>query len=143
MSMHDSGQREQFGTGAVRDTADDKPRMGLISPFALRRLGEWLRLGAKKYAPRNWEKGMPFSRVVDSLERHVQAYKAGDCGEDHLAAIMCNAMFLAHYEEMIERGRLDCELNDMPDYSDHRSSIEQFATGRPLMEVLCDCDEAK
>ena len=115
--MHDSGKREQFSTGAVRDTADGKPRLVLISPFALRRRGEWLRLGAVKYAPRNWELGMGFSRVVDSLERHVQAFKAGETDEDHLAAVMCNAMFLIHYQTMIERGALPAELNDMPDYA--------------------------
>lgn len=114
--MHDSGNRQAFATGAVRDTADGKPRLGLISPFALRRLGAWLTLGAAKYEPRNWEKGMPFSRVVDSLERHVQAFKAGDKSEDHLAAVMCNAMFLAHYQELIERNMLPADLDDMPDY---------------------------
>ena len=36
--------------------------------------------------------------------------------EDHLAAIMFNAMALIHYEEMIERGVLPAELNDMPNY---------------------------
>ena len=29
---------------------------------------------------------------------------------------MFNAMALIHYEEMIERGRLPAELNDMPSY---------------------------
>jgi hypothetical protein len=114
--MHDSGDRQQFDTGAVRDTATDKPRIDLISPFAKRRLGEWLRKGAAKYAERNWEKGMPISRVLASLERHLTAYEAGDSSEDHMAAVMCNAMFILHYEEMIERGNLPAELNDRPDY---------------------------
>jgi hypothetical protein len=43
-------------------------------------------------------------------------YQQGKRDEDHLAAIMFNAMALIHYEEMIERGRLPAELNDMPDY---------------------------
>lgn len=114
--MHDSGEREEFPTGAVRDTAAGKPRLGLISPFALRRFGAWLTAGAMKYSPRNWERGMPFSRVVDSLERHVQAFKAGEVDEDHLAAVMCNASFLIHYQEMIRTGVLPAELDDMPRY---------------------------
>ena len=116
--MSDSGKRQSFGEGmAIRDTADDKPRPDLISPFAEERQGHWLLMGAKKYAERNWEKGMPFSRCVASLKRHVMKYQQGKRDEDHLAAIMFNAMALIHYEEMIERGLLPVELNDMPKYS--------------------------
>ncbi len=97
--------------------ADDKPRPDLISPFAEERQGHWLRMGAAKYAERNWEKGMPFSRCVASLKRHLMKYQQSKRDEDHLAAIMFNAMALIHYEEMIERGRLPAELNDMPDYA--------------------------
>ena len=114
--MHDSGKRQQFDTGAVRDTAEDKPRIDLISPFAKRRLGAWLSAGAKKYKERNWEQGMPISRCVASLERHVAAYQAGETEEDHMAAVMCNAMFIMHYEEMVKRGVLAPCINDMPNY---------------------------
>ena len=104
--MTDSGKRQSFGKGmAIRDTADDKPRPDLISPFAEERQGHWLRMGAAKYAERNWEKGMPFSRCVASLKRHLMKFQQGKRDEDHLAAIMFNAMALIHYEEMIERGR--------------------------------------
>lgn len=115
--MNDSGTRQQFDTGAVRDTGEDKPRVELISPFALMRLGDWLAAGANKYTARNWEQGMPLSRCVASLFRHLLAYMAGETDEDHLAAIMCNAMFLMHYEAMINRGVLPEELDDMPKYS--------------------------
>ena len=115
--MTDSGKRQSFGEGmAIRDTADDKPRPDLISPFAEERQGHWLRMGAAKYAERNWEKGMPFSRCVASLKRHVMKYQQGKRDEDHLAAIMFNTMALIHYEEMIERGLLSAKLNDMPNY---------------------------
>ena len=116
--MHDSGKRETFSTGAVRDTADDKPRPDLISPFATERLGQWLQRGALKYAERNWERGIPISRCIASLERHLMKFKQGAKDEDHMAAIMCNAMFVSHIEEMIKRGVLPKELADMPDYTD-------------------------
>ena len=105
--MTDSGKRQSFGNGmAIRDTADDKPRPDLISPFAEERAGPLAPHGAAKYAERNWERGMPFSRCVASLKRHVMKYQQGKRDEDHLAAIMFNAMALIHYEEMIERGLL-------------------------------------
>ena len=114
--MNDSGKRQEFATGAVRDTADDKPRPELISPIALRRLAQWLGDGAKKYKARNWEKGIPLSRTLASLLRHLNAWQLGETDEDHLAAVFCNAMFLIHTDDMVTRGMLPCKLNDMPDY---------------------------
>ena len=114
--MHDSGNRENFNTGAVRDTASDKPRPDLISPFAEERVGQWLRLGAVKYAERNWERGIPNSRCLASLRRHVMRYQQGDRSEDHLAAVIFNAQAIIHNEEMMARGVLPAELDDMPDY---------------------------
>lgn len=43
----------------------------MVSPFAMRRLAQHYENGAQKYADRNWEKGMPFSRYVDSAKRHL------------------------------------------------------------------------
>ena len=114
--MHDSGKRQSFATGAVRDAAEKKPRPDLFSPFAEERVGEWLRAGAVKYSERNWEQGIPASRCFASLRRHVMQYHQGDRSEDHLAAVIFNAMAIIHYEEMIRRGVLPAELDDMPTY---------------------------
>lgn len=114
--MEDSGKRKEFDSGAVRDSAEDKPRPDLISPYAQWRKGEWLRLGAVKYAERNWEKGMLFSRCVASMFRHLLQYMMGKDNEDHLAAIAVNAEFLMHYENRIAAGDLPATLDDMPHY---------------------------
>ncbi|GHT42949.1 hypothetical protein FACS189443_6450 [Planctomycetales bacterium] len=115
-TMADSGKREQFSTGAVRDTADGKSRADLISPFAMERLGEWLRLGAEKYTERNWEQGIPISRSIASLYRHLLKFQQGRQDEDHIAAVMCNAMMIIHTIEMVKRCVLPKELLDTPDY---------------------------
>lgn len=115
--MHDSGKRQDFSTGAKRDAMEGKTRPDLISPFADERVGDHLGAGAEKYDERNWEKGIPFSRCVASLSRHLMQFKMGMRNEDHLAAIVCNAQFIMHYQEMIKRNVLPASLNDMPDYS--------------------------
>lgn len=114
--LHDSGKRQDFESGCVRDTAENKSRPDLISPYFNMRVGDHLEKGASKYAERNWEQGMPISRCIASLERHLNQYKMGLMDEDHLAAIGCNIVFVIHYEEMIKRGLLPTELNDMPFY---------------------------
>ena len=145
--IKDSGMLENFETGAVRDTQVGKPRPDLISPFATERLGAWLALGAQRYDERNWESGMPFSRVLASLERHLTSYKQGCKDEDHLVAIACNAMFLLHYEEGIKRGFLPPGLNDMPVYlptrqcdNDMSAYLPTRQCGRGGEDIWCERD---
>jgi hypothetical protein len=120
---------------AIRDAADDKPRPDLISPFAEERVGHWLRMGAAKYAERNWEHGMPFSRCIASLRRHLMRFQQGRRDEDHLAAIIFNAMAVIHYEEMIARGVLPAALNDMPAYAVLRKLRRARKTRRPAKKA--------
>jgi len=112
----DSGQRQNFTSGAVRDTQTGKGRYDLLSPLTIKRLAQLYERGAIKYEPRNWEKGIPISRYVDSGIRHFFNYLEGERTEDHPAAVMWNAGGIIHTEEMIKRGLLPKELNDMPNY---------------------------
>ena len=115
-TMKDSGQREIFGSGAVRDTTENKSRPDLFSPLAMERIGEWLRLGSVKYGEYNWMKGIPISRCFQSLYRHLLKYQQNDRSEDNMAAIAANAMMILHFEESIKRGLLHPSLLDMPKY---------------------------
>ena len=124
--VKDSGNRERFVTGAVRDTANDKPRPDLISPFFMMRLGEHLRKGANKYTEWNWAKGIPSSRCFESCMRHLMQYAMGKRDEDHLSAAAFNIMAIIHNEEtedkaeLVEYGSISSArtLNDMPKFKD-------------------------
>lgn len=106
-SIDDGGSRIDYGT-CMREDRTGKGRYDLISPFAMERLAKWYELGAIKYAPRNWEGGMPISHCLDSLLRHAFKYLAGNNNEDHLAAIAWNAFAIMHYEMIMP------ELQDIP-----------------------------
>lgn len=110
--VKDSGKRQEFGTGSVRDTRQGKGRFDLITPIGMRRLAVHYENGAVKYGDRNWEKGQPIQRYIDSLIRHAYCYLEGKRDEDHLAAITWNAFAVMHTEEMIDRGKLPKELDD-------------------------------
>ena len=101
--MESNVSQERFGTGAVRDTQEGKPRPDLISPFFLWRLGEHLRKGAEHYGEWNWAKGIPSSRCYASLMRHLQQYAMGYTNEDHLAAAAFNIMAIIHNEEVTKQ----------------------------------------
>lgn len=106
-SVKDSGARQSFDTGAVRDTQDGKPRYDLISIHALRRRAVHMANGAKKYGDRNWEKGIPASRCIASALRHIFAWMLGDRSEDHLSAVGFNIDCIIHWEETNRKDMLD------------------------------------
>ena len=83
---------------AQREIKAGKGRPDLISPFATKRIGAWLELGAVRYGAHNWEKGMPFNIYLQGLERHLIEFKIGDTSEDHLAAICFAAMAIMHHQ---------------------------------------------
>ncbi|MGA1496055.1 MAG: dATP/dGTP diphosphohydrolase domain-containing protein [Rhodothermales bacterium] len=114
--LKDSGSREEFDTGSRRDTRSGKGRYDLMSPFILARDARLLELGALKYGERNWERGQPVSRFVDSALRHLMRYMEGHRDEDHLAAARWNIGAIMHMEEMVSRGILPPALMDLPDW---------------------------
>jgi len=109
----DSGKREEFDTGARRDTREGKGRFDLISPIGLRRLALHYENGAKKYGDDNWQKGMPLKRFIDSMLRHLNGYLEGDREEDHMAAVAWNAFSFMHISEKIASGAMPDALNDV------------------------------
>lgn len=112
----DSGQRQEFATGSVRDTTEGKGSYTSISPHMLRRLAQLMERGAKKYGLYNWNKGQPLSRVSDSALRHLNQALMGETDEDHKSACIFNMMAWIHYEEEMAAGRLPADLADLPRY---------------------------
>lgn len=89
----DSGKREEFSTGMVRDTQDDKPRYDLIDRAFLKRWAELMARGAKKYGENNWRRASTESeleRFKASAIRHLFQWLEGDTTEDHAAAVAFN-----------------------------------------------------
>lgn len=119
--INDSGQRISYGEDmAVREPSSGKGRFDLITPFGIQRLARWYELGAQKYSDRNWEKGIPFSRYVDSASRHLNKFIMGMTDEDHLAAAAWNILAIIHHQEL---GQTD--LDDMPHYLTKKEETEE------------------
>ena len=111
--VKDSGKRQEFETGSKRDTRDGKGRFDLIPPYALTRLARHYENGAVKYGDRNWEKGQPLARYLDSMIRHAYKFLGGSREEDHLAAVAWNALAYIETEDRINKGILPKELDDI------------------------------
>jgi hypothetical protein len=107
---------QTFDTGAKRDTTKGKGRYDLISPIMLRRLADLYEAGGVQKGDRNWEKGFPMSRGMDSAQRHINQYREGLRDEDHLIQAIWNLACVVHFEEQIQRGLLSADLDDLPTY---------------------------
>lgn len=98
---------EALGTGAIREMNDGKGRFDLIEPELLFRLALHSEFGAKKYSERNWEKGIPASRCLNSAFRHLVKYQAGWDDEDHLTAVVWNLSAIMRWEKDKRKDMLD------------------------------------
>lgn len=96
----DSGKRDEYESGMVRDTEEGKARFDLVipdgQPYKEQLLTRWAELmgrGAGKYGDRNWEKGTgekELRRARSSAFRHFMQWFAGETDEDHAAAVLFN-----------------------------------------------------
>jgi hypothetical protein len=100
-----------FPDEVSRETKDEpgktydagKLRFDLIPPEWEKALAEVMTAGAKKYADRNWEKGLSFSRRYGSARRHMNAYWSGEdfdkeTGLPHLAHAAWNMLALLTFK---------------------------------------------
>ena len=88
---------------AVRDD-EGKTNWSLMPFEALEEINKVLEFGATKYAANNWQEGTGFkySRVLNSLLRHVFAFMRGEdkdpeSGLSHMAHAGCNVLFILYY----------------------------------------------
>ena len=112
--IKDSGERQKFETGAQRDIQGGKGFFHLLPFAALFLVSRIYEDGAIKYEARNWEKGIPLSRYVDSAIRHLSKYMDGMRDEPHLSQAGWNILCAIWTAAKIHIGFLPKELNDLP-----------------------------
>lgn len=80
----------------------DKPRLGLVSPLLRLAAARALTYGTSNHEEHNWRLGIEWSRIYEALNRHVDAWWAGeeideDSGLHHLDCAAAELMFLIEY----------------------------------------------
>ncbi|PHS22159.1 MAG: hypothetical protein COA84_13345 [Robiginitomaculum sp.] len=97
-----TGDWQKSDTGAMRQ-ALGVPYFRQVPLEAIAAGATALEYGAKKYADRNWEKGLPWQQMIDSLKRHIDDFERrndiddGPDGSDlhQICMIMASAMMLS------------------------------------------------
>ena len=112
----ESGEKREFSTGAKSQASSGKGTSVLVPGDAIIDIAKLFEKGAILYSARNWEKGIPLSEILNSLERHLQQEKMGQTDENHARALAWRAMIYLATKLRIEKGLLPAELDDMPTY---------------------------
>lgn len=110
----DSGAREEYASGMVRDTQDEKPRFDLLLvdglPYQdqfLTRFASLLERGARKYGEANWtcaNSDEELQRFRSSALRHMFQWACGERDEDHGAAVAFNLMAFEYIKWKLDNG---------------------------------------
>ena len=111
--LPDTGSRNEYSTGAVRDASLGKGHYRSIPPTVMRRLAKRFEDGSRKYEDGNWTKGIPLSNYYDSARRHMDEWLLGKRDEDHLAAAIWNLVCGGWTEEQVMDGSLPDSLDDL------------------------------
>jgi len=104
----DDGTLRTFGTGATRDTAEDKLDFeGFLSPLVLERYAEYMHENRKQSDGSmrdsdNWQKGIPTRQYLKSGWRHFKDWWRADRGLplldqkcDTIEKVLCGLIFNA------------------------------------------------
>lgn len=135
--VKDSGKRQDFATGARRDTQDGKgdfsrvpmswiremaqmlqqraepnDRVDLVPMLPLLRLSSVYGRGGFKYTESNWTLGIPLSRYISSAMRHLISWAEGDVSEDHLAQAAWNCFSAIWTESAVIHSQIPEEIGD-------------------------------
>lgn len=119
---------------------EGKARWDLLPMEVLGAVAEILTNGAKKYAPRNWEKGIAYGRVFAGVMRHLfewwtskllghDGINHADGKNSHLDHAITGLMFLSAYEK---RGFNGSEFDDRPGADGIRGKVASGSNGVPV-----------
>ena len=97
-----------------------KLKWGLVSWKALAPMVRALMFGAEKYDDHNWKKGLKYTEVTESLQRHLNAFIEGEENDpesklSHVGHILCNAMFLSYmsmYRKDMDDRHIDLNIKE-------------------------------
>jgi len=127
----ESGEKREFATGAKKQNADGKGRPVLVPGDAILDVAIHFEEGAAVHGARNWEKGIPLSVLLDSVERHLQQEKLGMTDENHSRSLAWNAVVYLATKLRIERGQLLKELDDMTECAVDAGTTQPLLTLEP------------
>lgn len=116
---------ENFETGSKRDSRDGKGRYDLIPWEVIQILSKRYESGAFLYGDRNWEKGQPLGRYLDSGMRHLCQFLDGYTNEDHSAAALWNFMAMIWTLNRIKESSLPKTLDDLGLVEKQTKKIDQ------------------
>lgn len=122
---------------------DGKLEWALVDFKALEPMVKVLEFGAKKYDAHNWKKGLPITKICESMLRHTFALLNGEdvdpeSGIEHTGHILCNAMFLS---DMMQKKEWDDRYKGQLSIDFDPNKEIKFKTCCSLPKEHCKCQK--
>lgn len=100
--MHGGNEVMSKDAGIKYD--QEKLRYDLIPTEVMEALAHIYTMGAVKYGPHNWERGIAWSRIIGATFRHLYSWLSGkeideESGKSHLWHVLWNVAALVTYEQ--------------------------------------------
>ena len=121
-----------------------KVRYELLPPGPLKEVAKVFTFGAQKYADRNWEKGMPWSKCFGAAQRHLWDFWDGkdineeDFGLHHLAHAIAELFFVLEYvsthPELDDRPRNPQNIQIL-NHVEHDRKVPRREEGDPTISI--------
>jgi hypothetical protein len=126
------GKKKLAADGGGLRFDEGKNQIELVPPLWIWALGDVLTCGARKYAPRNWERGMAWGKMIGCAMRHMLKFCCGErydveTGCHHLAMAAWNLLALMTYDL---KGIGSHDLND-----DTMTLLGQVNSGKGTNDV--------
>lgn len=147
--IKDSGERTEFGTGAVRDMHAGKGRFDLLPWHAIHDVAKHCEEGALKYGERNIDRGIPQHSLIDSAFRHLKKYWTGETDEPHLRAAAWNILWALQQEtthpDLVDipedTRKVDDDKNEAYTRGFNECLLKGFANAVKAMDIDLICSE--
>lgn len=128
--------QKHLGDRKSRD--EGKLKYSLVDYPSMQGMVRVLMFGAIKYQAFNWQQGMPFTELLESMQRHLAALMAGEevdpeSGEFHEDHIHCNAMFLTWMRK--HRPDMDDRYNKPEFVNRSKATGERFDEGSKALKA--------
>jgi len=120
--LKDSGARQEYSSGMVREPEGQRERFDLILPLTqpydttlLYRWANVLTAGCVKYSSRNWEKANSveeYQRFKASAWRHFIKFMSGRTDEDHAASLLFNINGMVYLQQKLNLDGLGNQIQE-------------------------------
>jgi len=102
--------------------------------------------GAEKYSANNWKKGLKYTEILESMQRHINSFLEREDNDQesklsHIGHILCNAMFLSYmflFRKDLDDRFIDKNIINEKKFEYDHLDVMEWVNDIPTPQVFTD-----